>query len=254
MTPFQSAVYRTVRMVPKGRVASYGGIAAVLGKPRAARGVGRALCALGDDEQNADVPWWRIVNRNGEISIRCAVHGATVQRRMLEREGVRFDEAGRIDWRAFGWTGPSEESLRKRSVALAIVRDGRATAQPAREAEVLVVQRPYDDDELPAIWGLPAASLRAGEDWLDAVQRDGRDKLGVAVGRVEELARGTQERARSTLEMRLYRVQVVDGEPVVPQPVAGVTQYRDWRWAAGSVLSPGAERGSLCCRLYLNRD
>lgn len=78
---------------------SYGGVAALLGAPRAARGVGRALCALAD----AGVPWWRVVNRNGEISTRCADHGPTLQRMLLEAEGVRFSRNGRIDWKRFGW-------------------------------------------------------------------------------------------------------------------------------------------------------
>lgn len=97
---FSERVYAMVRRVPRGRVVSYGGIAALLGHPRAARGVGRALNALPDD---TDVPWWRVVNRNGEISIRGVLHGATRQRRLLERERVRFDGAGRIDWRRYGW-------------------------------------------------------------------------------------------------------------------------------------------------------
>lgn len=93
-------VYAVVRSVPRGTIVSYGGVAAILGQPRAARGVGRALCALPAD---TDVPWWRVVNRNGEISIRGAMHGAIVQRKMLEREGVRFDRRGRIDWNIYGW-------------------------------------------------------------------------------------------------------------------------------------------------------
>jgi methylated-DNA-protein-cysteine methyltransferase related protein len=102
MTDFTERVYRLVRRVPQGRVISYGGVAAMLGSPRAARGVGHALHALPD---GSDVPWWRVVNRNGEISIRGMVHGARLQRVLLEREGVIFDGRGRIDWRRFGWDG-----------------------------------------------------------------------------------------------------------------------------------------------------
>jgi methylated-DNA-protein-cysteine methyltransferase-like protein len=97
---FTERVYRLVRQVPRGRVVSYGGIAALLGQPRAARGVGQALHALPDD---TDVPWWRVVNRNGELSIRGVLHGAARQRQLLRAEGVRFDRGGRIDWRRFGW-------------------------------------------------------------------------------------------------------------------------------------------------------
>jgi len=98
---FTERVYQMVRKVPRGRVVSYGGVAALLGQPRAARGVGQALHALPDE---SDVPWWRVVNRNGEISIRGVLHGAALQRQLLRSEGVRFSRAGRIDWRRFGWT------------------------------------------------------------------------------------------------------------------------------------------------------
>lgn len=101
MSTFSDRVYELVRRIPPGRVVSYGGVAALLGHPRAARGVGSALCALPED---TDVPWWRVVNRNGEISITCADHSARLQRVLLEAEGVEFDARGRIDWQRFGWT------------------------------------------------------------------------------------------------------------------------------------------------------
>ncbi len=103
---FTSRVWAMVRLVPYGRVVSYGGVAALLGQPRAARGVGGALAALHDD---SDVPWWRVINRNGEISIKGPLHGAAIQRMLLEREGVRFGPTGRVDWSAFGWTPEPEE-------------------------------------------------------------------------------------------------------------------------------------------------
>jgi methylated-DNA-protein-cysteine methyltransferase-like protein len=99
---FSERVYDMVRRVPHGRVVSYGGIAAMLGHPRAARGVGHALHALDD---NTDVPWWRVINRNGEISIRGVPHAPQLQRALLQREGIRFDRRGRVDWKRFGWTG-----------------------------------------------------------------------------------------------------------------------------------------------------
>ena len=73
-----------------------------LGRPRGARGVGQALRALPDD---TDVPWWRVVNRNAEISIKGKVHGPIIQRRLLEKEGVRFNKSGRSDWKKYGWDG-----------------------------------------------------------------------------------------------------------------------------------------------------
>jgi methylated-DNA-protein-cysteine methyltransferase-like protein len=91
-----------VRSIPPGRATSYGAIAAYLGSPRAARGVGWALSSL---PAGTDVPWWRVVNRNGEISIKGAPGLPALQRSLLEAEGVVFRK-GRIDFRKFGWEGP----------------------------------------------------------------------------------------------------------------------------------------------------
>ena len=75
-------------------------MAALLGRPRAARGVGAALAALPD---GTDVPWWRVINGNGEISIRETDHLPARQRALLRAEGVRFDRRGRVDWERYGW-------------------------------------------------------------------------------------------------------------------------------------------------------
>ena len=98
---FTHQVYAIVRQIPRGRVVSYGGVAALLGHPRAARGVGHALSALPAD---SDVPWWRVINARGEISNRGALHGALLQRKLLHREGVRLDKRGRADWEKYGWS------------------------------------------------------------------------------------------------------------------------------------------------------
>ena len=87
MSAFQNAVYTMVSRIPGGKIASYGGVAALLGKPRAARAVGAALSAL---PEHHNVPWWRVVNRNGEISTSSIFHTAQVQRALLEGEGVTF--------------------------------------------------------------------------------------------------------------------------------------------------------------------
>lgn len=131
---------------------------------------------------------------------------------------------------------------RKRSVSLAIHDPGTG--------RVLLVQRPDDDDDLPLVWGLPAASLGPAESWEDAVRRAARDKLGVEAEPGEVLREGVLERPSYTLEMRLYEARILAGEPSVPRDVAGVTQYRAWRWGSASDLAPAAERGSLCSALY----
>ena len=119
------------------------------------------------------------------------------------------------------------------------------------ETPVLIVQRPPDDADLPDAWGLPAASLRAGEDWEAAARRAAREKLGVEVDIGPELNRGAIQRAGYTLEMRLFQATITTGAPAVPQPFPDVTQYQAWRWGTAADLQPAADRGSLCCRLYL---
>jgi methylated-DNA-protein-cysteine methyltransferase related protein len=91
---FAEQVYRAVRRIPAGRVLSYGEVAARLGRPRAARGVGRALAAL---PQGSDVPWWRVVGHGGAISLRH--RGALLQRMLLEAEGVRVGPGGKVERR-----------------------------------------------------------------------------------------------------------------------------------------------------------
>jgi len=92
-----------VRRIPAGRVATYGQIAALAGLGGAARQVGYALSALPED---SGIPWQRVVNARGEISVRRDFDGAPRQRVLLEEEGVVFDSAGRIDLVQFRWRGP----------------------------------------------------------------------------------------------------------------------------------------------------
>lgn len=101
---FFDRVYCLVRQIPRGKVASYGQIAALLGHPQAARTVGWALNALRGSDVD-DVPWQRVINSAGRISISRADLGADLQRILLEEEGVVFDARGYIDLRRFGWEG-----------------------------------------------------------------------------------------------------------------------------------------------------
>ena len=95
---FSDRVYRFVRRIPYGQISTYGDIAALMGAPRAARGVGQALSAL---PESTDIPWWRVLNRNGEISMRGM--GGHVQRLRLEQEGVRVT-GRRVDLAKLRWT------------------------------------------------------------------------------------------------------------------------------------------------------
>lgn len=93
-------LHRVVAMIPHGRVATYGQIAELAGRPRQARQVGYALAALGDD---SEVPWHRVINARGEISKRTHSGDEARQRALLESEGVEFDASGRIPLQRFRW-------------------------------------------------------------------------------------------------------------------------------------------------------
>ena len=100
-------IYAEVRRVPRGKVATYGRIAQSIGGC-GARQVGYALAALPED---LDVPWQRIINSKGEISLRNSSDGHDHQRWLLEEEGIEFSAAGRIDLARFGWeTGARSKS------------------------------------------------------------------------------------------------------------------------------------------------
>ena len=91
---FFASVYRAVRAIPPGRVATYGQLARWLGVPRGARAVGWALRALAP-RRSATVPWHSVVGAGGRIAARPGA-GPELQRRRLRREGVRF-RRGRVD-------------------------------------------------------------------------------------------------------------------------------------------------------------
>lgn len=96
---FYHDVWRLVRRVPKGRVVTYGQVATWLGSPRAARAVGYAMFNVRDGR----VPWHRVVNAKGEISVGGALHRPELQRELLTQEGVAFDAQGRVDLTRHAW-------------------------------------------------------------------------------------------------------------------------------------------------------
>jgi len=91
-----------VKLVPSGRVATYGQIAAIAGRATP-RMVGYCLASL---PPGSGVPWHRIINARGAVSLRDD-HGGVEQRRMLESEGIEF-ESDRVDLERFGWRGPGD--------------------------------------------------------------------------------------------------------------------------------------------------
>ena len=93
-------IYDVVRRIPRGRVATYGQVAALAGLRGHARQVGYALHAL---RPGAAVPWHRVLNAQGRISLGARDEGAVIQRLLLEREGAVFDAGGRLDLSRFLW-------------------------------------------------------------------------------------------------------------------------------------------------------
>jgi methylated-DNA-protein-cysteine methyltransferase-like protein len=93
-------IHAVVRRIPRGRVATYGQVATLAGLARQPRLVGYALHAL---PSSTTLPWHRVINARGMISIRSSGGPSLSQRLLLEREGVAFDARGRISLRRFQW-------------------------------------------------------------------------------------------------------------------------------------------------------
>ncbi len=120
-------IYAVVARIPKGRVATYGQVAEVAGLPRRARLVGRALRELDAD---SDVPWHRVVNAKGTISLRGdLLDHEGLQEELLRREGVDFDgraiSLGRYGWQANGRAKSRaiRSTVRKASIAVKRIYD-----------------------------------------------------------------------------------------------------------------------------------
>ena len=93
-------IFKAVRRIPRGRVSTYGAIAKVAGLPRQARLVGYALHRL---PTGTGVPWHRVINASGRISLGDRGGGATTQRLRLIAEGVIVNATGRISLKQYGW-------------------------------------------------------------------------------------------------------------------------------------------------------
>jgi methylated-DNA-protein-cysteine methyltransferase related protein len=96
-------IYAVTRQVPRGKVTTYGDVAQRVGAGCDARLVGYAMANCPDD-----VPWQRVINAQGKISLRGET--AAKQRLRLEAEGLTFDPRGRIDLKMYRWAGPGGEA------------------------------------------------------------------------------------------------------------------------------------------------
>lgn len=108
MSPFHDRVITIVCMVPYGNVASYGQVALYAGLPRAAREVGWIL----NQSEGEDLPWWRVINNKGFISIRGTkiADPRTLQKKLLEAEGITVSDNFEIDMKQFRWKISNKEA------------------------------------------------------------------------------------------------------------------------------------------------
>ncbi len=100
MEEFSLRVIEIIRQIPSGMVCSYGRIAAMAGNPRGARQVARLLHS---SARSRDLPWQRVVNSTGGISL--PDRAGELQRALLESEGVLFTTSGRVDLKQHLWQG-----------------------------------------------------------------------------------------------------------------------------------------------------
>lgn len=109
---YREKVYEIVRRIPRGRVMTYGQIAALLGEGYTPRTVGYAMHAA--DAEN--VPWQRVINSQGKCSTGRLTIPINLQQEMLEQEGIVFDEKGRCDLKKYLYerTGPDARKSRGR--------------------------------------------------------------------------------------------------------------------------------------------
>lgn len=112
---YRERVYKIVRRIPRGKVMTYGQIAYMLGEGYTPRTVGFVM--HGADEKST--PWHRVINSQGRCSTGGIVLPADKQQRMLEREGVKFDQSSRCDLEMYLW------QPRRRNVARKEILKGR---------------------------------------------------------------------------------------------------------------------------------
>ncbi|WP_188454787.1 MGMT family protein [Virgibacillus oceani] len=99
MKPFTANVIDILKQIPKGTVMTYGQVAKMAGSPRGARQVVRVLHTMSRKHR---LPWHRVVNRNGQIVLKDD-EGAMNQKWLLEDEGVKVSETGRVDLDVYGF-------------------------------------------------------------------------------------------------------------------------------------------------------
>ena len=117
-SPFTRKAKEVIRAVPRGRVATYGQVAALAGRERAARGVAWILHSSSDA---AALPWHRVINGRGGISLGRG-RGFEEQKKRLIAEGVVVGRGGRVDLKRFKWE-PSDGAAGRSPAARKFLRE-----------------------------------------------------------------------------------------------------------------------------------
>ncbi len=105
-SPFAQKVIQVIQSIPRGKVVSYGQVAAYIGTPRSARQVGWILRSL---EEGVNIPWWRVINKTGYLSIEGNLHNdKELQRKLLQQEGVAVDEDYILDIEKYRFIADNE--------------------------------------------------------------------------------------------------------------------------------------------------
>jgi methylated-DNA-protein-cysteine methyltransferase-like protein len=104
---FTRRALQVIKGIPEGKVMTYGGVAALAGKPGGARQVSRLLHAM---SEKYDLPWHRVINARGKISLKPS-HGYELQKALLESEGIGFTRDDTIQLSIYLWDGVLREPL-----------------------------------------------------------------------------------------------------------------------------------------------
>ena len=106
-SPLYHQIHEIIRLIPSGKVATYGQIAEIVGGCTA-RMVGYAASTIPVD---SEIPWQRVINYKGKISSRSRVSGELLQQELLEGEGIQFDQLGKTNLKYYRWNGETELNL-----------------------------------------------------------------------------------------------------------------------------------------------
>lgn len=109
MSPFKETVIQIIRSIPRGKVMSYGQVALYAGAPRAARQVGWILNQV---ELTVELPWWRVVNNLGRLTIKGSEYTPTVMKQFLEAEKVLIREDFTFDIEEYRYR-PTKKDMKK---------------------------------------------------------------------------------------------------------------------------------------------